>query len=68
MLINPAGMLYRKMEASLSDEAVEDEKVGFFSRGGLQKPNIDQPATRAQHYFSKIRSIREGLNNGRTKL
>ena len=61
-------MLYKKMEASLSEETVEDENVGFFSRGGLQKSSMEQPAERARQYFSKIRAIREGLNNGRTEL
>ena len=64
MLINPAGMLYRKMESSLSEDVVEDESVGFFSRGGLQKSEMNQPAERAKHYFSKVRKIREALKNG----
>ena len=57
MNTNPAGQLYRKMEASLENTTTGEEPSGFFSRGGL-------PKDIASSYFRHFRKAREEFNNG----
>lgn len=64
MITNPAGMLYRKMEAGLEETVSDEETSGFFARGGLQKQSLDEPAQIASYYFKRFRKAREELNNG----
>jgi hypothetical protein len=68
MITNPAGILYRKMEASLKQDVSKKDTGGFFARGGLQQGGGDEPAERVRHYFKSIREAREGFNNGRTDI
>ena len=64
---NPAGDLYKKMAASLGSDMSDKQSSGFFARGGLQQ-NVNEPATRVQKYFKRIRQAREDFNNARTNL
>lgn len=68
MITNPAGLLYRKMEASLNRDVPKEDAVGFFARGGLQQRNNKEPAQRVREYFKRIRAAREDFNNGRTDI
>ena len=61
---NPAGQLYRKMEASLENTTTGEEPSGFFSRGGLQKDSSKEPKDIASSYFRHFRKAREEFNNG----
>lgn len=63
---NPAGMLYIQAEAGLTTKPKppKEETSGFFSRGGLQKNSLSEPAEIAQAYFERLRKAREDFNNG----
>ena len=69
MITNPASILYKKMESSLTQDLPEEAGGGFFSRGGLQQ-NVtnNEPAERVRNYFKRIRKAREDFNNARTNL
>tara|TARA_R110000824_G_scaffold225153_1_gene412780 strand:- start:6349 stop:6543 length:195 start_codon:yes stop_codon:yes gene_type:complete len=64
MITNPAGMLYRKMEASLEEPTTDKKPEGFFARGGLQQGSSVEPKEIVSLYFKHFRKAREEFNNG----